>query len=388
MYPMANSAKEIKDLFHKTFNFSEPKLFFSPGRINIIGEHIDYNDGFVMPAAVDKGIWFAVAPNNTKIINIYSADMHEILSVSLNQIEKITGWQNYLLGVIDQLQKNQYLIEGFDCVFGGNIPVGAGLSSSAAVECGLCFALSNIFQLNISRMEIALLCQKAEHRFPGVHCGIMDQFANMMGEENHVLLLNTNTLTYETISFELANHVLVLINSKVHHSLASGEYNIRRKQCNEGFKILQQHYPAIQTFRDISPQQVVACKKYLPNIIFNRCLFVTEEIARTQQAASLLKEQQLKAVGGLMNATHEGLSTLYEVSCTELDFLQHQALQYPQILGSRMMGGGFGGCTLNLIEKEKAAEIIATITAAYQKKFGIIAEAYTVKLSNGTHVIL
>ncbi len=384
---MANSVQEIKALFSQLFPSKEPKLFFSPGRINLIGEHIDYNDGFVLPAAVDKGIWFAVAENHTNTVNIYSADMQETLTVPLNQVEKITGWQNYLLGVIDQLNQNNYRIAGFDCVFGGNIPVGAGLSSSAAVECGLGFALNSIFQLNLTRVEIALTGQKAEHTFPGVQCGIMDQFANMMGEEHHVLLLDCNTLTYETVPFQLSHHVLILINSKVHHSLAGGEYNIRRRQCEEGFKILQEHYPSAKTFRDISPQQVIACKQFLPSLILNRCLFVTAEIARTKKAAWLLKEQQLNAFGNLVSEAHDGLSTLYDVSCPELDFLQKQALQYPQVLGSRMMGGGFGGCTLNLVEKEKAEATISEITSAYEKQFGIHAEVYTVNISNGTHAL-
>ena len=385
---MANTAQEIKTSFNTFFPAVEPQLFFSPGRINLIGEHIDYNDGFVMPAAVDKGIWFAVAANNTGSINIYSIDMQEKLTAPLNQIKKITGWQNYLLGVIDQLQQHNYPIAGFDCVFGGNIPVGAGLSSSAAVECGLGFALNSIFDLNMSRLEIALTGQKAEHTFPGVQCGIMDQFANMMGEENHVLLLDTKTLAYESIPFALANHLLVLINTKVHHSLAGGEYNLRRRQCEEGFKILQEHYPSAKTFRDISPQQVIAGKNHLPPLVFKRCLFVTQEIGRTKKAAWLLKEQQLKAFGSLMSEAHEGLRTLYDVSCPELDFLQQQALQYPQVLGSRMMGGGFGGCTLNLVEKENADAILSHITSAYQQQFGIEAEVYTVNISDGTHALL
>src|SRR3954453_5624141 len=217
-------AKKFQEIFNQT-----PKLFYSPGRINLIGEHIDYNNGFVMPGAIDKGIWYAVAPNNSESINVHSADMNEDLKISLNDIHKITGWQNYILGVVDQLQKRNYSFKGFSVVFGGNIPIGGGMSSSAAVECGLAVALNTIFNLKINRVDIALICQKAEHTFPGVMCGIMDQFANMMGVKDHVLLLDCDSLHYEKLPFNMKDCSIVLINTKVHHELAGGEYNKRRK---------------------------------------------------------------------------------------------------------------------------------------------------------------
>ncbi len=383
---MQSPTKEILEKFNSLFH-NQPKLFFSPGRINFIGEHIDYNDGFVMPAAIDKGMWFAIAENGTEQINVYSSDMNEWLNLSLHEIHKIQGWKNYLLGMIDQLQKNNFQFSGFDCVFGGDVPIGAGLSSSAAVECGLGFALSEIFHLNISRKDIALLGQKAEHTFPGVNTGIMDQFANMMGEKDHVLLLDCTTLEYEKIPFSITDYVVVLINSKVHHDLATGEYNTRRKQCEDGFSIIKKNYPIVKTFRDVEPEKVIAIKNELPEDIFKRCLYVTQEIKRTNRAARLLKENDLNAFGKLMYETHEGLSKLYNVSCPELDFLVEQAKQYSQIIGSRMMGGGFGGCTINIIESENADEILSKISSAYGQKFSVSAEIYKVQIADGTHAI-
>lgn len=384
---MVTSAGQIAALFKQKYA-SQPALFFSPGRINLIGEHVDYNDGYVMPGAIDKGVFFAVSANGTDTINVYSADMDEELVIALQDIHVMDGWKNYILGVVDQLLKRGYPIGGFNVVFGGFLPVGAGLSSSAAVECGLCFALNEIFNLGISRVDITLICQKAEHTYPGVQCGIMDQFASVMGKQGHVLLLDCNTLQYETLPFAADDYEIVLINSKVHHSLASGEYNVRREQSERGLAILKQLYPAAKTFRDITPAQVIAAKaSFTDELVYNRCLFVTQEIERTIQGAALLKKNDITGFGKLMFATHEGLSKLYEVSCPELDFLVEQAKQHPQIIGSRMMGGGFGGCTINIIHKDGTATISANIAKQYKEHYNIDTEVYVMHLSDGTHSV-
>lgn len=384
---MIESSQQIAAVFTEKFS-KEPKLYFSPGRINLIGEHVDYNDGFVMPAAIDKGIFFAVSANNTSSINIYSADMREELSIPLAEIHKMSGWKNYILGVVDQLQKRNYPIGGFDVVFGGNLPVGAGLSSSAAVECGLAFALNDIFNLGINRVDIALICQKAEHTYPGVQCGIMDQFASVMGKKGNVLLLDCNSLQYETLPFHADDYAIVLINSLVHHSLDGGEYNVRREESEKGLKFLKEKYPSIKTFRDIAPQQVKDIETaFEDGDVYKRSLFVTEEITRTKKAAELLKADDIKSFGQLMFKTHEGLSKLYAVSCEELDFLVDLAKEHPEIIGARMMGGGFGGCTINLIEKDKVEEITALITRQYKEKYGIDAGVYVMSLSDGTHAL-
>ncbi len=382
---MASQAQVLKT-FAKTFS-TTPFLFFSPGRINLIGEHIDYNDGFVMPAAVDKGIWFAVAPNYTDTIHVVSLDTNDEFSMNVDSISKSTGWKNYILGVLYILQRNQIHFHGFDCVFGGNLPQGAGLSSSAAVECGMLFAVNEIFQLGMLRPTMAVYAQQGEHAFPEVKCGIMDQFASMMGKENHVLLLDCKSMHHEYFPLELNDSKLVLINSKKNHSLASGEYNTRRKQCWEGLTTIQKKYSQVQSFRDVSEEMIQNIKEDVDKNVFKRTLYVVQEIERTQKAALLLEQNNIKDLGKLMFQTHEGLSKLFDVSTPELDFLVNQAANHSSVLGSRLMGGGFGGCTLNIIQKEKAAETIDDIAAAYKKQFGIDAEVYEVTTGNGTYEI-
>ncbi len=377
-------SKTIVESFAQKFG-TTPRLFFSPGRINLIGEHIDYNDGFVMPAAIDKGVWFAVAPNATDTANFYSVDLDETYSTPLTKIAPVEGWQNYLLGVIDQVQKRELTIHGFDCAFGGNVPIGAGMSSSAAVECGLLFALNEIFDLQLQRTTMATMAQKAEHTFPGVQVGIMDMFASIMGKQDNVIFLDCLSLDYRYLPLHLEDYSLVLINTKVHHSLASGEYNQRRQQCEEGFAKLQSLLPNVQSFRDIKPDDVKKHKADLTEVIYKRCLYVTQEIERTQKAAVLLENNELDQFGKLMFQTHEGLSKLYEVSCAELDFLVDKAKELPSIIGSRVMGGGFGGCTINLIHKKDWAQVVKQITDAYKKEFDIDAEVYEVATSDGTY---
>ncbi len=384
---MNTIAKKVSDIFKKDFSAS-PHLFFSPGRINFIGEHIDYNDGFVMPAAIDKGIYFAIGLNNTDTINFISVDFNEKLSIDLDKIKKMDGWKNYVLSVVNEFLIKGLEVRGFECVFGGNIANGAGISSSAAVEGGLAFGINQLFNFGLDRKQLALLCQRAEHNFPGVMCGIMDQYANMFGKKDHVILLDTRSVEHEYFPLELEDYKIVLINTKVHHSLASSEYNNRRKECEEGLKILKEEL-GNTSFRDInSPEELSPYKDKMGEKVYNRCKYVVEEIVRTQEAAKFLQENNLIEFGKLMFQTHEGLSKLYEVSCKELDFLVEQAKANKNVIGARMMGGGFGGCTINIIKKEGEKDFLANTTAAYKKQFNIEAEIIEVEIGDGTHEVV
>lgn len=391
-------ATKVETVFKENFS-SEPLLIYSPGRINFIGEHIDYNDGYVMPAAIDKGVYYAIGLNNSDKIHFYAVDFNEKLSIKISEVKKMTSWKNYVLSVV-----NEFLIKdlqvpfstrgeglglrGFDCVFAGDIGSGAGLSSSAAVEGGLAFGLNNLFNFGLNRKELAVLCQRAEHNYPGVNCGIMDQYASILGKKDHVILLDCKNVEHEYFPLQLEGYEIVLINSKVHHSLASSEYNVRRKQCEEGMKMLQKE-KEINSFRDIkSSDELLPFKDKMDEKVYDRCKFVVEEIARTQTAAKFLQQNNIIEFGKLMFEAHDGLSKLYEVSCKELDFLVEKAKQNKDVIGARMMGGGFGGCTINIVKKGSVDKFLADSISAYKDEFVIQPEVIEVKIVDGTHEIM
>ncbi len=380
---MNESAADVKRIFEEKFK-EQPHVYYSPGRINLIGEHIDYNDGYVMPAAIDKGIFFAITLNNSEKVNCYSIDFDESISVPLTEVRKMDGWKNYVLGVVNEFQKLNLPVKGFNCAFGGNIPIGGGLSSSAALEGGISFSLNELCNFGMSRKDLALLGQRAEHNFPGVMCGIMDQYANMMSKKNTVMLLDTKNISNEYIPLHIEGYEIILINTKVHHSLAASEYNQRRKECEKGLEILKKGLN-IQSFRDIkNPDQLLPFKEQMGDKIYRRCLFVVEEILRTKKAAYLLKENDLIGFGKLMFQTHEGLKNLYEVSCKELDFLVDAAKENNDVIGARLMGGGFGGSTINIVKQDGVESFLSEILPAYKRQFNIDAESYDVKVVDGT----
>ena len=381
---MNTIATNVSNIFTAKFS-STPNRYYSPGRINLIGEHIDYNDGYVMPAAIDKGIYYAVAANDTDIINFYAADYNESLSIAIKDIKKMDSWKNYVLSVVNEFVLLGKPVTGFDCVFSGDVPLGGGMSSSAAVEGGLAYALNDVFNFGMSRVELALLCQRAEHNFPGVNCGIMDMYASINGKKDHVILLDCKNITHEYFPLQLSGYKIVLINTKVHHTLASGEYNVRRRRCEEGMAVLHKELN-VQSWREVSDVDVLdILKNKVPAAVYNCCKFVVEEIGRTKKGAALLQQNDLAGFGKLMYATHWGLSKLYEVSCPESDFLVELASENKYIIGARQMGGGFGGCTINIIKEEAINDFIAQATIEYEKQFGIILEAYVMELSDGTY---
>ncbi|WP_347051584.1 galactokinase [Flavobacterium olei] len=374
--------------FEKSFGSSPEKTVLSPGRINIIGEHIDYNDGYVLPAAIDKVICFAFAKSNSKTSKVIAIDLNEEFEIDLTQEIKLSDvvWTNYIRGVIKQLQDNGFDFEGFHCVFSSNIPVGSGLSSSAALECGMIFGIKSLFDLKIEKKDISLLGQKAEH-WVGINCGIMDQFSSVHGLENKVIKLDCNTLDFEYHNADFKDYSLILFDSNVKHSLFTSEYNTRRLECEEGLSIIKNHFPEIKSFRDASEEQVLSLRDKMSGKVFNRVHFVVKEINRVIKACQALDEGNIEQLGELLFETHYGLSQEYEVSCEELDMLVDTAKADDNIIGSRLMGGGFGGCTINLVKKGNENEVKRTFSKLYLDTFGIELKFYDVKISNGTTLL-
>lgn len=369
--------------------FGEPDhLVRSPGRINLIGEHTDYNMGFVLPASIDKAIYIAIQKREDEHIHLVAADLEEEYSCSLAGLQPSSQrWPDYILGVVDQLQKKGINLRGFNIVMAGDVPLGAGLSSSAAVECATVFALDALFGLELDRKTMVQFAQKAENEFAGVQCGIMDQFASMFGQEGKLIRLDCRSLEYAYMPFPSNEVDIVLLDTGVKHALASSEYNLRRQECEEGLGIINQAHPSVQSLRDASIQMVDECLSQGDPIVYNRCKYVVEEINRLLAGCGDLEKNNLAAFGRKMFETHTGLSRLYEVSCPEADALVNMASSYKQILGARMMGGGFGGCTINLVQKGHAEKIISEIAPRYQELFKKDMLSYTVAIDKGTSLL-
>ena len=371
--------------FKEKFGNVPDKIVLSPGRINIIGEHIDYNDGYVLPAAIDKIICFAFEKNNSNTANIQAIDLNEsvVIDVTKEEIVSEIVWTNYLRGVLFQLKLKGYKIGGFNCAFSSNIPTGSGLSSSAALECGFLFGINEMFNLGIKSIDIALMGQSAEH-WVGINCGIMDQFSSVMGLENKVIKIDCRTLDYTYHDADFVDYSLILFDSNVTHSLFTSEYNNRRIECNEGLSIIKENYPEIESFRDCDVDHLTSLKSKMSDNVFRRSLYVIKEIKRVIQACAALDKGDIKTLGKLMFETHDGLSKDYEVSCAELDYLVDIAKAEEDVIGSRLMGGGFGGCTITLVKKGSENAIKEKFTKLYADQFNIELKIYDVKISNGT----
>ena len=377
--------EKVVSAFRANFKHEPSYTILSPGRINIIGEHVDYNDGFVMPAAINKYVCFAIAESRSSSCTLVALDLDKTYAFDLtDEISPVADmWVNYILGVVAPIKKE---LKGFNLVFSSTIPMGSGLSSSAAVECGAAFALNTLFDLGLSKEQLAKLGQQAEHTFVGVKCGIMDQFASVFGKANQVIKLDCNTLTYDYFPADLGDYCLVLLDSKVKHTHLTSGYNTRREEVEAGLNIIKQAFPEVNTYRDCTMEHVESVKDRLGAIRYKRCSYVVKEIKRVGEAVQALASNNFEALGKLMNATHEGLSADYEVSCDELDFLVAQAQNIPDVLGARMMGGGFGGCTINLMKQSALSKLEDEIQLAYKKRFGIDLEVYKVAISEGTHL--
>lgn len=383
---------QILDTLAATFaaTFGEtPVLIKSPGRVNLIGEHTDYNMGFVLPAAIDKAIYLTVGPRTDRNLHFIAADLNSTYKGSLDSLtHSAKGWANYLLGVVDEVNKITPLKTGLNVVFGGTIPIGAGLSSSAALENGVAVALNSLYNLGLERLEMVKLSQRAENNFVGAKVGIMDMFASMMGRAGHVIQLDCRSLEYAYAPLQLDGFRIVLCDSRVKHSLVTSEYNTRRAECEAGVAMLRAVYgDKIQSLRDVTMDMLDTHVRDQEPLLYRRCAYVVQENGRLLDGVADLQRGDVAAFGQRMYGSHEGLSKWYEVSCPELDILEDIARNHPGVLGARMMGGGFGGCTINLVREAALDHFEKTIREQYKAKTGKDTLIYSCVIEDGTHVI-
>lgn len=379
----------VNQVFIDNF-IAQPTIVRSPGRVNLIGEHTDYNGGFVLPAAINKAAYLAIAPSNSESGKWISIDMDETLEVDFNSIKFLEnhGWANYISGVIEQFQNRGLKVKPFNCVLAGDVPIGSGMSSSAALESAVGFAINEMNDFGFNRKELAKLVQQAENEFIGVKCGIMDMFASLQGKENNVIRLDCETLNFQYFPLNLGEYKIVLFDTGVKHNLVESEYNLRRQQCEEGLAFFRKHFDeSVKNLSSVPLAWLQSSKSHLDEIVYKRCQYVIEENQRIHAACEDLQEGRLKDFGINMTATHEGLRNLYEVSCLELDFLVDTLWHEPAVLGSRVMGGGFGGCTINLIKEDAIDELFEKLAIKYELKTGIKLKMYSVVTSNGTEVV-
>lgn len=359
----------------------------SPGRINLIGEHTDYTGGLVMPAAIDKGIEFYARKTEGKTLRLHAVDLGEVYDLPLPLTGKTgTLWVDYLGGITDQFQQLGYPVPGLEIIFGGDVPRGSGMSSSAALEGGMAFLLNEVLMGGLSRPELAQLCQRSSNNFIGIPSGIMDQFASLNGSAKGPIMLNCNSLKFTEVDANLNGYSWLLVNSMVSHELTGSEYPDRVRQCADALKVIKTKFPEVRFLSEATAAQYEAVINHMDDLTQRRCRHIITENQRVRDAAAALSEGDANRMGQLMNETHASLRDDFEVSCTEVDFLQAQAINLPDrsIPGSRIMGGGFGGCTINLVKTEALQKVKDQLTTAYQKAFGILPEFYAVVISNGT----
>jgi galactokinase len=378
---------EVVNEFKQRFG-DEPRIFRAPGRVNLIGEHTDYNQGFVMPAAINMGTWVAIAPRADRKIVVYSRQFDEQTEFGLDETSHKRGhWTDYVQGVVRQLQGNGFSLHGANILIHGEVPLGAGLSSSAALEIAHGFALTQLAGKNIDPVELAKLCQKAENEFVGVRCGIMDQFISSLRKRAHCLLIDCRSLEHTFLPIP-DDVCLVVCNTMVKHSLATGEYNVRRAQCEEAVSMLAQWFPNITSLRDVSASQLQKCCLGLPETIRKRCWHVVSENQRTQDAAQASRQRDLTWFGELMQRSHCSLRDNYEVSCRELDSMVKIASRQKGVYGARMTGGGFGGCTINMVRCDAAEQFKTNVASEYAHTTGITPEIYITEASSGVSEVL
>lgn len=381
----------VRSRFIKHFDGKTGNIYFSPGRINLIGEHTDYNGGFVFPGAVDKGIMAEVRPNGTDTVMAYSIDLKDRVEFKVTDPEGPRAtWARFIYGMVREFQALGVDVKGFNIAFAGDVPLGAGMSSSAAMESCFGCALNDLFADNkISKWDIVLAGQATEHKYIGVNCGIMDQFASVFGEEGKLIRLDCRSREFEYFPFHPQGYKLVLLNSKVKHELVGSPYNDRRKSCENVVETLGKHFPEkkFETLRDAEMNELEAVKAEVSAEDYQRAHFVLGEKERVLTVCNALEKDDYETVGKMMFATHYGLSKEYEVSCEELDYLVEIA-QECGVTGSRIMGGGFGGCTINLVKDDRYDQFIHTATEKFTTKYGHVPEVYPVIISQGSHKVM
>ncbi|OFY43396.1 MAG: galactokinase [Bacteroidetes bacterium GWF2_40_14] len=384
---------KLNIIFNERFSCNPEDSYSSPGRINIIGEHTDYNLGFVLPAAIDRYITGSFKKNNVGLIRVFSADFNEYCEFKItDRVAPEMLWSKFVYGVAQEIVKkiaDPRITTGiaFDCVFGGDIPLGAGLSSSAALENLFSFAINDLYRLNLSKEDLILIGQATEHNYIGVNCGIMDQFASMMGREGSVLKLDCRSLDFSYLLFDNDKVRIVLFDTKVKHSLASSEYNIRRLECEKSVSILKEFFPVISSLRDLSMDQIEQYKDSLPDILYRRCSYVAEENARLLMVCDALGNSDYITFGKLICQSHKGLRYKYQVSCEELDFLADAAENFDGCYGARMMGGGFGGCTICFVRPDVEEVFTKELSESFYNKYGTLPDCIDVNIGKGTHKI-
>ena len=379
----------VRSRFIKHFDGSTGAVYTSPGRINLIGEHTDYNGGFVFPGAVDKGIMAELKPNGTNKVRAYSINMKDMVEFGLNEEDAPrTSWARYIFGVCREMIKRGIEVKGFNTAFAGDVPLGAGMSSSAALESTYAYALNDLFGDNkIDKFELAKVGQATEHNYCGVKCGIMDQFASVFGKKDHLIRLDCRSLEYQYFHFEPKGYRLVLVDSVVKHELASSAYNKRRQSCENVVAAIKQLHPEVEFLRDADAAMLAEVKDKVSQEDYMRAEYVIEEIQRVLDVCEALQQADYETVGQKMYETHHGMSRLYEVSCEELDFLNDVAFDCG-VTGSRVMGGGFGGCTINLVKEELYSTFVEQVRKQYYEKFHKIAKIYDVVIGDGARRVV
>ncbi|PHI18921.1 galactokinase [Lewinellaceae bacterium SD302] len=360
----------------------------SPGRINIIGEHLDYNGGPVLPAAIEQGVFFAIRPSKDRQYHFMALDIEERVSLAaIPELKSGPGWFDYLAGIINQFKAKGFDLAPVEVIFGGNLPQGAGVSSSAALEGGMALVCNEICSAGLSRPELARICKASSNSYMGIPSGIMDQFASLNGRDGQAILLDCNSLEHEFVDAGINGYQFMLVNSMVTHELSSSEYPLRVAECEEGLEVLQRTYPTLEVLALASPEMVEAVKDEMRELVYHRCRYVAGERQRLQRAVEALRFGDAPALGRELNATHTGLRDDYAVSCTEIDFLQDFAENFNGVAGSRLMGGGFGGCTINLVATEQVDAFTTAVKAAYLDKFRLKAIVFPALIAGGSEVI-